>query len=163
MGLGAVTAFVCHPAAAQSQEEPRGKKKPTAEERKANLNKLQTARAIKLKEHLALSDQELERVDQALRRFDTQLFEEMEAHRKTRRKLKQAIRRGDSDKELQRLLDQIVAQRRRLDTLRMDQFEAAAKPLSVRQRIELFQFLPQFERKARRHMRKAAKRGRRGH
>lgn len=131
--------------------ERKGRRGPLTD---AQIERLTVLRSLKMAELLELDDATRAKVDAELARYDKRI---VEAHRDMRRKAKQlrrGIKRGASDADLARLTEEVIALRERVEDLKRAQHRDASKHLNVRQRAMLLLFLPEFDRKARRALRK---------
>lgn len=125
-----------------------------------HLEKLQVLRSWKMAEFVELEGAELERVDNALKKTDTKIFETHTALRKDTRALRRALKKGAPQATIDELTENIVSNRRALHELKFQQFDAASQELSSEKKAKLLIFLPEFERKVRRALKKEARKDR---
>lgn len=146
-----------------ARAEPPTRSAPEADEAEA-LKKIAVVRSMKLAEVLELGDDDQEtrrKLDQVLSEYDLKLFKAEGALRRSVKRLRRGVRGELDDKELDRLSDEVIANRERVDKLRLERMKALDAILTGSQRARVMLFLPSFERKVRRAVGKA-RRGRRG-
>jgi hypothetical protein len=158
LGLGATDAN-CQPKDGANQKERRAKVQ----------KRVQEVRAIKLAETLELDEATQKKLDDALEQYDVKIFDEQFKLTRKMRRMRRGLKRGEgTDKEVDKLISEIIGHRRQLDALRIKQFEAGAKHLKPRERAQLLLFLPQFEKQVKKAIRnargknKGERKGRRG-
>ncbi|MEO1267051.1 MAG: hypothetical protein AAFX99_03070 [Myxococcota bacterium] len=126
------------------------------DEKSEALKKIGVVRSMKLAEALELEDDDDTRrkLDRLLSDYDIKLSKAEEEFRRSVRRLRRGVRRGLDDQELNRLSDTVLANRERLEKLRLERMRKAGAILNGAQRARLMLFLPTFERKVRRAIQK---------
>ena len=118
------------------------------------LEKLHVVRSIKLAEALELDEETQRTLEDHLKSYDKKMFEAEQAFRGSMRRLRKALRKGGSDDALNALSDEVLERRRVLNNLRIERMTAAGKNLTGQQRARLLIFMPNFEKRVRKSLRK---------
>ncbi|MCP4643430.1 MAG: hypothetical protein GY851_23485 [bacterium] len=100
---------------------------------------------VRLSNELELSDEEtvllVRRIGEAKKR-GAELARERS---KVLKDLRSSVQRGDSDEDIEKNLDDLIAVDAKIQSLRFDAFNEAAEDLTVTQRAKLYVFVQEFE------------------
>ncbi len=138
---------------------------PTIEAKRAKLRqRIRALRAWRLTEALSLDEATAAKLFPILSRYDDQMVKAARQGRALRRQLRQAVKKGAPDAQLDTLVNRVVAQQKATWKLQGQRFQAVRAVLSPRQAATILVVLPQIDRAIERQIRAAMRRGgKRGH
>lgn len=138
-------------------------KSPMDPQEEQDLRKLvETVKMVRLSQELGLSDEEtvllVRQYDEARARIGAMVRERQQILRH----LRDSVRDGKPEAEIQEALDRLIAQDRRVADAKMQVYEKVGQNLTATQRAKLYVFINDFEADMRRMIQRAREIGRAG-
>lgn len=106
---------------------------------------VETVLMVRLSKELELTDEQTVLIVRRLKDAKEKAGDLSRERAEAMRALREAVRRGDSDKEIEECLDRLIEADRKLAGFRLEAYEQAGEGLSVPQRARLYVFVHEFE------------------